>query len=190
MPIASSALLTALLSAASPQPIGVMTVIGNSTARACYETAAGGRQPTDDNLESCDAALSAATASAHDLIATRVNRGIVKARRGDDGGALNDFDAALKLNPDQPEALLNKAITIVRRGRGGDAIALFTRALELRTARPELAHYGRAIAHEQSGQVAAAYRDYRRASELKPAWQDPRDELRRFRVVPAGSPRT
>ena len=61
---------------------------------------------------------------------------------------------------------------------------MFTVALERNTNRPAIAHFGRAIANETLGNLAAAYRDYRMASELDPDWADPRTELPRFRVVP------
>jgi Flp pilus assembly protein TadD len=62
-------------------------------------------------------------------------------------------------------------------------VNLFTVALERNTTRPAVAHYGRAVAQEELGNVAAAYRDYRRASELAPNWREPRIELTRFRVT-------
>lgn len=176
--------------AAQPQPSGVVTVVGNSIARVCYETAAGTRSANDENLRACGLALSNSALNRHDLVATWVNRGIVRMRRGDERGGVEDFDAALALDPNQPEALLNKAIALVRRGDGRSAVDLFSRAISLRTARPELAHYGRAIAYEQGGRVADAYRDYQRAAALKPDWADPREELRRFRVQPRTPART
>jgi tetratricopeptide (TPR) repeat protein len=172
----------AMLSGAAPQAIGVVTVVGNSTARTCYEAAAGERAATPENLRACDDALISGTITADDLVATRVNRGILRMKKGDEAGGIQDFEAALKLDPRQPEAFLNKGIALVRRGAGGEAVSLFTRALELKTGRPELAYYGRAIAHEQSGKVADAYYDYKRASQLKPDWAEPREELTRFRV--------
>lgn len=175
-------LAAATMNAAAPEPIGLVTIIGNSTARSCYEAAAGARAIGPESLEACDDALVSPTMTPHDMVATRVNRGILRVKRGDEPGGIEDFDAALKLDPNQPEALLNKGIALVRRGAGAEAVPLFTRALELKTGRPELAHYGRAIAHEQAGKVAAAYHDYRRAAELKPGWTDPQEELTRFRV--------
>ncbi len=97
--------------------------------------------------------------------------------------AIADFDRAIALDPDQPEAYLNKGAALMRRENSADAIGLFTIALERNTTRPALAHYGRAIANETLGNLNAAYRDYQAASRLDPEWNEPRAELTRFRVV-------
>jgi len=94
-----------------------------------------------------------------------------------------DFDHAIRIDPNEPEAYLNKGAIYIRMENPGAALPLFTAAIERNTSRPELAHYGRAIANETLGNVQAAYSDYRRASELRPGWQEPLVELRRFRVV-------
>ena len=59
---------------------------------------------------------------------------------------------------------------------------MFDSALEKKTRRPELAYYGRAVAHELTGEVRAAYRDYRQASRLDPKWRQPKADLARFKV--------
>ena len=82
-----------------------------------------------------------------------------------------------------PEAYLNKGAALIRAENPGGALPLFTASLERNTARPEIAHYGRAIANESLGNARAAYDDYRRASELRPEWDEPLVELRRFRIV-------
>ena len=61
---------------------------------------------------------------------------------------------------------------------------MFTVALERNTARPAMAHFGRAMANEDLGNIPEAYRDYRRAAELEPGWTDVQTELARFQVVP------
>lgn len=180
----ASAAAVAAVFAASPAVSGI-TVLGNSLGRSCYEAA------RDNNgslsaLLGCDAALDAGTMSAHDVVATFVNRGIVKINANRHRDAIADFDRAIALNPNEPESYLNKASAIVR--MGGDtqqAIALFSEALQRDTRKPEFAYFGRAIAHEVSGDVTSAYRDYQRARQANPKWEDPQRELTRFRVVRA-----
>ena len=121
--------------------------------------------------------------SAHDTVATHVNRGILRLRRNQIDAAIADFDQAIRLDPRQPEAYLNKGAALIRLNNPTEALRLFTVAIEYHTRRPEIAHFGRAIANESLGNVRAAYDDYRRASELDPDWSDPQTELRRFRVV-------
>jgi tetratricopeptide (TPR) repeat protein len=107
----------------------------------------------------------------------------LRLRRGDVDPAIADFDMAMELDPRQPEAYLNKGAALIRIDNPAEALRLFTVALDYDTRRPELAHFGRAIANEELGNVREAYDDYRRASELDPDWAEPQTELRRFRVV-------
>jgi tetratricopeptide (TPR) repeat protein len=65
-------------------------------------------------------------------------------------------------------------------------VAAFNQGLKLNTVRPEIAYYSRGVAHEMLGNMRAAYEDYRQAAALKPEWQDPQTQLRRFSVIPKG----
>lgn len=175
--IAAAALALPLPAAAS------VTVLGSSSARMCYLAADAETQPRVEDLRHCDRALGGETSIRREIVATHVNRGILRLRRGDLQGAMQDFDRASALDPREPEAYFNRASLLLRQEQAAPALAQFDQALERNTRRPALAHYGRAIAYETLGNVQAAYRDYRRASELAPQWEAPRDELTRFRVV-------
>jgi len=163
--------------------IGAVSVIGNTHARMCYEAAESRSLPSFDAIRDCDEALRQDSLSHSDLVATFVNRGILKARSGNVEKAVADYDEALSLDPDQPEAYLNKGFALLhlpeaeRRAR-----PMFDSALAKKTRRPELAYYGRAVAHELAGEVRAAYRDYREASRMAPKWRAPKVELARFKV--------
>ena len=117
------------------------------------------------------------------VVATYVNRGIVRLRRGQILQSIVDFVTAIEMDPTQPEAYLNKGAALMRQDNPEGALPLFTASLDRNTTRPELALYGRAIANEQLGNVREAYNDYRSASEARPGWEEPLVELRRFRVV-------
>ena len=160
-----------------------VTVIGSSPARVCYEAAESPLRATTESLRACNSALESGLTPLTELVATRVNRGILYLRRGDTDRAMTDFDAAMAMNPDEPETYLNRGSALMRRESPGDAIAMFTTAISKNTRRPELAYYARAVAHENLGNIRAAYSDYRRASQLAPRWNEPRVELSRFRVV-------
>lgn len=163
--------------------IGAVSVIGNSAARSCYLAAEMRGAPTMDVLRFCDDALRQEALGEDDLVATLVNRGILNARLGNLDKAISDYDAALSRDPDEPEAYLNKGFALLHLSETGeDAKALFDSAIEKKTRRPELAYYGRGVANELSGEVRAAYRDYRQASQLDPKWRQPKMELARFRV--------
>lgn len=157
--------------------------IGSTSASLCYQAADSPTDPAFADLRVCDTALSEEGLTRGDRVATHVNRGILRLRRGQIDLAIADFDRAMALDPDQPEAYLNKGAAMIKQRNPGAALGLFTMAIERNTSRPELAHYGRAIANEALGNARQAYRDYRRASELDPDWAEPRAELSRFRVV-------
>jgi tetratricopeptide (TPR) repeat protein len=174
-------LAAAIAACAAPASASVF-VIGNSDARLCFEAADTDLMPSIRDVRRCDEALLRENLSGYEIVATHVNRGILRLRRGYVDEAVADFDRAITLDPEQPEAYLNKGAALIRRANPVEAVQLFTVALERNTSRPAVAHYGRAVAQEAIGNLAAAYRDYRRASELDPAWREPRIELTRFRV--------
>lgn len=171
----------ALIAIAAPAGAAV-TVIGSSSARLCYEAAESTGSADRVAIEHCDTALSEEALSNYEVVATRVNRGILRSRAGDMQGAMNDFDAALALDPNQPEAYLNKGVVLIRQDNANAALPLFTMALAKNTRKPALAYYGRGIAHEELGNLKSAYADYKRAVEEDPKWKQPRTDLARFVV--------
>ncbi len=160
-----------------------VTTIGSSSARLCYMASESKMRPRALDLAQCDQALQDEALVDRDIVATHVNRGIIRSRLGDLEGALADFDAATRLDAQEPEAYLNKGLTLVlRANKASSALPLFEMALSRSTRRPELAYYGRAVAHEELGNLASAYADYVEASRLDPKWQAPKTELARFSV--------
>jgi tetratricopeptide (TPR) repeat protein len=173
-------LTTAALIAVAAPAGGAVTVIGSSNARMCYEAADSKAMPSRGSLEPCNIALNGEARTEYDIVATHVNRGILRSRLGDMAGAMRDFDAALAIDPNQPEAYLNKGVVLIRQDNPDAALPLFTMALEKNTRRPALAYYGRGIAHEELGNIRSAYNDYKRAVEEDPEWKEPRKDLARF----------
>ena len=158
-----------------------VTTIGSSAAQACYEAARDHRSAQVD-LGTCDQALKDGLSSS-DLVATRVNRGIIHALRADYSDALQDYDTAIALDPGQAEAFLNKGLLLLRLPeRDRDAVDALNVAISKGTTEPALAYFARAIAHEGLGNLGAAYRDYQQAAALAPQWALPARELRRFRT--------
>jgi tetratricopeptide (TPR) repeat protein len=178
------ALAAALAASATALPAGAaVTVLGNSPARLCYLSAENRLRPPIAALVECDTALAIDSLATTDRVATFVNRGILKLRLGRTDSAIADFDSAIGLDANEAEAYLNKGMAILHREQGWEqALSLFDTAIGKRTRRPELAYYGRAVANEMGGRIAAAYRDYRQASALAPNWDDPKTELARFSV--------
>lgn len=181
MPIGKFLLAGTVAAIAIPASAAV-TVIGNSSARTCY-LAAKADAFSAGGLRECDTALGEEALSHYDTVATYVNRGILRMRGGNLDKAIADFDAAIATDPNQPEAYLNKGAALLRRDSGWDAaVHLFTAALEKRTQMPAVAYLGRGMAHEQAGNLKAAYRDYQQASAADPDWEQPALELARFTI--------
>jgi tetratricopeptide (TPR) repeat protein len=160
-----------------------IVVLGSTDARICYEAADSSSMPGARDLRTCDNALQNEALTTYDTVATHVNRGILRLRLGRIDDAIGDFDRAIGMDPNQPEAYLNKGAALLRRENAAEAMNLFTMALDHNTTRPAVAHYGRAIANETLGNISAAYRDYTAASQMAPNWSEPRVELTRFRVI-------
>ncbi|MGZ8998186.1 MAG: tetratricopeptide repeat protein [Allosphingosinicella sp.] len=174
---------TAFLAFISAPAMASVVSIGSTSASLCYQAAESPAVPSFGDVRLCDTALNEEGLTGHDRVATHVNRGILRLRRDQIALAIDDFDRAMTLDPNQPEAYLNKGAAMIKQRNPSAALGLFTMAIERHTSRPELAHYGRAIANEALGNASQAYRDYRRASELDPDWVQPRTELARFRLV-------
>lgn len=155
--------------------------IGNGVAKRCQQAANSpdtGRQAVD----ACDQALTEQLLDRDDRAATLVNRGIIHLRRTSIDKAEADFDAALALDPTMADAWLNKAVLQVRYRRSADALPSVNKALQLKTKRPALAYYIRAMANEDTGKFAEAYRDLKLAIKLEPGWDAPAAELQRFKM--------
>jgi tetratricopeptide (TPR) repeat protein len=175
-------LVTVGLAALAAPTGAAVTVLGNSFARTCY-TAALSRFGSTEAIDDCDQALRDENLSAFDLVATHVNRGILKLRKGAVDEAIGDFDRAIALNPEEAEAYLNKGMAMLRLPDGQvQAVGLFDTALVKKTRKPAIAYYGRAVANELNGRIGDAYRDYRQASLIEPKWREPKTELARFTV--------
>jgi tetratricopeptide (TPR) repeat protein len=157
-----------------------VTTLGDGYAVSCYRSAEA-RLANRQTLAECDAAFTEPLMN-HDRVATHVNRGILRLIKADYGGAQSDFDAAILLDPREPEAWLNKGILLVKAGKSGDAMAPLDRSLQLRTRRPALAYFARGLANEYRGNVRAAYRDLKQAQALEPEWMEVSRELARYQV--------
>jgi len=178
-------LIAAAVAALAVPAAAAITVIGSTSARLCYEAAEARSIPSTNSIGRCDDALEREALTEYEIVATYVNRGILKLRRGQVDAAIADFDLAIARDPREPESYLNKGMASLRLPNGWtQAVPLFDTAIQRRTRRPAIAYYGRAVAHELGGEVKLAYRDYKQASAIEPHWRDPQTELARFSVRP------
>ena len=149
--------------------------------RAARFELTGSRLPAS-GLDICTLAINRDDLTPHELAGSYINRGVLHFSFGDYELALQDFDAALRLNETLPQAFVNRGYALVALERWADSIEAFDRGIELGASDSGRAHFNRGIAHEELGQLRAAYADYLRASELNPEWEEPRRELSRFSV--------
>lgn len=158
-----------------------VTVVGNGFARGCY-VAALHEERTSDAMSTCNQAIDNQPLDRRNRAATFVNRGIIHLNRNEDSLALNDFNRAIELQPQLAEAHTNRAAALLYMGQYNEAVAAADHGLQLQPTEPHKAYFIRGAANEELGNASAAYRDYRRASELAPDWRPARTELTRFRV--------
>lgn len=158
-----------------------VTTLGGGMAEGCYLQALAGH--ADRNaFWVCNTALEQGGLTRRDRAATYINRGIVRLNGGNATSALADFDTAIELRPDIAEGHINRGNALIEQGDFLGAIDAITRGIALNPEEPARAYYSRGLAHEERGDLRAAYDDYRRATELAPRWDMPRVQLARFRV--------
>jgi len=96
------------------------------------------------------------------------DRGSARSARGDAAGALEDYDACLRLKPDQAGVLADRGSARLDLGDRAGALADLNRALELH---PDFAkaYNLRGLLREKLGDPAGARADYDRCLELNPS---------------------
>lgn len=170
----------AAMSMAGAAHAGAIT-LGGPLALNCYE-AAEARETSEEAIRACDRALAEEPLTLRNRAATLVNRGILHMVGKSYVEAGLNFDAAAALDPSLADSWLNKGFLELRQGNGSAALPLIERAMTLRASREALAYYARGIAHEQTGNLQAAYADLQKARELEPDWDLPARELARYRL--------
>lgn len=156
--------------------------VGGPLSKNCYEAALA-QDTRDQAVAGCTRALLEEPLAKRDRAATLVNRGILQMTRGKDAFADADFDAALQVDGDLPDAWLNKGFLRLRRGDGRSALPLLQSGIDRGARRQALAIFARGVAYEQMGQFSSAYADLKRAHELEPRWSMPTEYLANYRAA-------
>lgn len=182
-------LVAAALSALSAISAGAATtVVGKGNTVDCFDAAqkaARGVLPPvqqSDALAACRAALADKPVGI-DITATLINRGVVEGAMGRYDDAIADYEAAMARQPDNADVYMDRGLAYSGQGRYGLARADFDHALALGTTSADLAYFNRAVAQEKSGDLKAAYLDYRQALAANPDFEPAKRELARFHVV-------
>lgn len=168
-----------------------VTFIGGGYAEMCSSIATSlsgegveltGSRMSVPPVEICTLAIEDEASAPSERAGSYNNRGVLFFDAGKYDEALADFDQALVLMNSLAAAHINRGYTLVAQKRWADSLPSFDRGIELGAPDPARAHYNRGIAHEELGHVRDAYYDYKKAAELDPEWEEPKQELARFQV--------
>lgn len=178
--------------AASAQSV---TVISNvSAARNCSvyaDIASKAKFIPSDAFDACTRALETGVLSKDDRAATLVNRGIVQVANEEYQGALKDYNAAMELKPELPEAYVSRGNLWFLAGNFDRAITDYDKALALNLDRSHIAFFNRGLARERQGNRDGAMADYQQALQLQPTWTLPQEKIARLNnPSPAASQRS
>lgn len=157
-----------------------ITIISNGgDARACAFAAELSERmnPSRSDLDPCNRALDDVRLARRDRAATFVNRGVLHSRLAHYQEAMNDYNAALEIQPNLAQAWNSKGNLYYLAERYDDALAAYERSLELGLPERHVAYYNLGLVYEQMGDDAEAERSYRNALELRPDWQAAKDKL-------------
>jgi len=175
----------ALAAASAPQAFAQL-VFGNSQAESCFQAVEAGDRGRANTIRLCEEGLGDLRLTLRDRAATHNNLGILFHRAGRPAEALAQFDRALAINDAHPAFWHNRGVALMGAQDFAEAVTHFTRALELDFEPPAHALFNRALAREQTGDLAGAYQDLRASVDADPDFALPREELTRFVVEPSG----
>ena len=176
----SSLLISLMLTATASAQV---FVIGTGLGADCYNKTANNYASFRDADETCTRALREETMTLANRAATFVNRGVLRMRNGDYHDARSDYASAMRIQPDLAEIYLNDGAALIYMKEFAAALDPLNKSLDLNVTEAYAAHYNRAIARENTGDVPGAYADFQRALELNPGWDLAIRQLQRFEIT-------
>ena len=176
-------LAASFLAMAIPAASAQVSVIGGGIARDCYEAAFFANVSPQEGERICTKAIEAEVMKLENRAATYTNRGVLRMRAGKYDSALSDYAVAKNLKPDLGAVWLNEGAAHIFRKDFSSALVSLDKAIELDSQDLYAAYYNRAIARENTGDVAGAYYDFQKALELKPDFERAQWQLSRFTVT-------
>ena len=160
----------------------VTVLSGGAEARNCYlaaRNAAKHQYLSAADLKTCDHALDNVRLTQRDRAGTHVNRAIVETALSRYRDAYADYNRALRMLPDLPEAYVGRGNIYFLSGKLDLAIADYSRALQLNIGRAYIAHLNRGMAYEKQGRFEVAEAEYRQALAAQPDWELAQQKLNR-----------
>ena len=137
------------------------------------------------SVKVCDQAVDKAKGMRDELAAAYVNRSVLHLAFQQYDAALADSDAAIHAKAGIAQAHINRGIALSAVKRNKEAGQAFSDAIALNPSHPEVVYFDRAMAREDDGDMKGAYLDYRKAAQLAPTWDTPKQQLARFSVAHA-----
>lgn len=132
-----------------------LVVVGEGPERHCFQAAKTGLDPLA-GLGHCNMALNNPLII-EDRVATFVNRGVILHRLNRIESAMNDFNLALRINPEQADAWLNRGVAELSMQQYNVALADIQKGIDFGPSEPAVAYFNRAIAYEKLNRIAEAY---------------------------------
>ncbi len=118
-------------------------------------------------IDGCTAAIKSGHQSGKNLSRIFYNRGIAYAKKNQYDRAIEDFNQAIRLDPDSIFALNNRGAAYARKGQLDDAIADFNEAIRI-DASYAITYNNRGIAYAKKGQYDRAIEDFDQAIRYDP----------------------
>ena len=92
---------------------------------------------------------------------------VVREEQGQIDEAISEYQAVLRISPDQAEAHYNLGVAYTRKGRIEEAISEYQAALRINPDAPHI-HIGLALAYSQQGRTEEAIGEYQAALRVQP----------------------
>lgn len=134
-------------------------------------------KPAAQRIKICTALVSVAGVDNGLKAEALLNRGMARQDADDLPGALSDYTAAIRLNPEYPALYVQRADVYQEMDEVALAIKDMTRAIELAPDKAD-SFATRGELHAEIGDAVLAEADYRRALELEPAHAQALDGLK------------
>ena len=173
--------LTTLLLTLGTANADTLTVTGNPDADDCYRATMLPDVAAEASITSCNVALNTRRITSRQRASILVNRGILYNHMGEYASAMKDFEKALELISDFPEAYINRGNAYFYTGQVERAIADYDRAIQRRSTMRHTAYFNRGLVNELREKPDAAFADFVRANELKPDWVLAADRIEHYR---------
>lgn len=173
-------LAASVLAMAIPAASAQISVIGGGIAQDCYEAAYFQTVSPTQGEKICTKAIESEVMKLENRAATYTNRGVLRMRAGKYDAALSDYATAKNLKPELGAIWLNEGAAHIFRKDYTSALASLDKAIELDSQDLYAAYYNRAIAKENTGDLAGAYADFQKSAELNPDFERTQWQLSRF----------